>query len=185
MARAIVRLTEGQRALAERMLTEHRAGLWRLALLIAGSRQGAEDLLATAVAQALPYLDRLHTPAPIYLRTVMLKLRASDWQRRRGYADTPYAAVPDGSTGIDEAAVVALRADISHALRVLAPKQRAVIVLRYLEDRSVAEVAEILGCSQVTVRTQAHRALGRLRAEPWLMNAVGDGTNSERLEITP
>lgn len=49
------------------------------------------------------------------------------------------------------------------ALPSLGPRQRAVLVLRYYEDRADSEIAELLGCSRGTVRSQAHRALVRLR----------------------
>lgn len=180
LVRGPVRLTDEQRSLAEAVLNEHREGLWRLALLVAGSTQAAEDLLAAAIAQSLPYLDKLDRPAPIYLRTVMLKLRASEWQRRRGYTDSPYAQIPERAAAIDEAGSAALRTDISRALAGLAPRQRAVVVLRYLEDRSVAEVAQILGCSEVTVRSQAHRALEKLRGAGWL--SAGSDSPARRID---
>lgn len=185
LGRAPVRMTEEQRAAATLVLTEHREGLWRLALLVAGSAQAAEDLLATAIAQALPYLHRVDTSAAIYLRTVMLRLRASDWQRRNGIQDQPWAQVPDRPAEVDEAGAVAGRADIAAALQVLGPRQRSVVVLRYLEDRPVAEVARILGCSEVTVRTQAHRALQTLRTEPWLLDSSGPDRPTEPARRNP
>ena len=57
----------------------------------------------------------------------------------------------------------ALRLSLAEALRQLTPRQRAVVVLRYYEDLPEAQVAEILGCSVGTVRSQTHRTLARLR----------------------
>jgi RNA polymerase sigma factor (sigma-70 family) len=63
----------------------------------------------------------------------------------------------------DETATVDLNLALRQALAQLAPKHRAVLVLRYLEDRADSEIAQILGCTQSTVRSQAARALARLR----------------------
>ncbi len=54
----------------------------------------------------------------------------------------------------------------------LSRQQRAVVVLRYAEDRSVAESADLLGCSPETVKVQAARALARLRANPHLRDDI-------------
>lgn len=164
------RLTDAQRAGAAAVLAEHGPALWRIALVVSGSRQGADDLLATAVLRALPHLDRVDSagPAavPAYLRRVMLNLRAAEWRRRKGAVFVPAEAAPELPDVADDLADrVALRADLAACLQVLAPRQRAVVILRYLEDRDVADTARILGCTAETVRSQAHRALARLRAD--------------------
>jgi len=174
LSRTPRRLTDRQRELAEELIAEHGDGLWNLALVVAGSRQAAEDLLAAALIRALPHLDRMTVPAPIYLRTVMLNLRATEWRRRKGFTVSPYAELPESTTGRDEAATAALRTDVAEALGALAPRQRAVVALRYLEDRSISEVAQILGCSEATVRSQAHRGLAHLRNAPWLAHDTDD-----------
>ncbi len=158
-----IRLTDAQRRAAEAVIVEHGPGLWRIALVVGGSAQAAEDLLASAVLRSLPHLDRITVPVPLYLRRVMLNLRTSAWKRTTRVAEHPAADLPDRPSPHDTAESVALRADVAAALDRLAPRQRAVVVLRYLEDRPAADVARILGCTEETVRSQAHRALARLR----------------------
>jgi RNA polymerase sigma factor (sigma-70 family) len=63
----------------------------------------------------------------------------------------------------DEPAEAAERVTMAAALAALPPRQRAVVVLRYYHDYAIDEVAEVLGCSPGTVKSQAHHALKRLR----------------------
>jgi len=72
------------------------------------------------------------------------------------------AQVPEPPAG-DEAAGVTARLALQDALLALPPRRRAVLVLRYLEDLPESQVAEILGCSVGTVRSQSHRAVAQLR----------------------
>jgi RNA polymerase sigma-70 factor (sigma-E family) len=178
LTRSTVRLSDEQRRHAEELLAQHGTGLWRIALVIGGSAHAAEDLLATALLRALPHLHRIEAPAPLYLRRVMLNLRSTEYRRRSIAAIVP-GEVPDHPDHQDTAATIALRADVAAALAKLAPRQRAVVVLRYLEDRSAAETAAILGCTEETVRSQAHRALARLRADaPGLLSDGADRTTT-------
>jgi len=71
---------------------------------------------------------------------------------------------PDRPAGGDHATETVLRHGLIEALRRLPPRQRAVVVLRYYEDRSEAEVAALLDISLGTVRSQASKALAKLRA---------------------
>lgn len=71
--------------------------------------------------------------------------------------------LPERASGRDVADDTVVRLHLRAALADLPPRQRAVVVLRYLEDRSEQEVAEILGCSPGTVGSQASRALVKLR----------------------
>ena len=84
--------------------------------------------------------------------------------RRWGRREVSIAVPPERSGSVDPAQAVVLRQSLYDALRQLGPRQRAVLVLRYLEDCSEEEVAAILGCSPKTVASQASRALQRLRS---------------------
>lgn len=79
------------------------------------------------------------------------------------------AAVPT------EFALVEIRESLRLALRQLTARQRAVITLRYFEDRTEAETAEIMGCSVGTVKSQTSKAIARLRKHPGLADAMTGG----------
>jgi RNA polymerase sigma factor (sigma-70 family) len=88
---------------------------------------------------------------------------AISWRRRRRVTEVPLLAsdvVPAG----DEYRRVEQRQQVVAALRALPPKMRAVLVLRYFEDLSEQDVADALGCSVGTVKSQASRGIDRLRA---------------------
>jgi RNA polymerase sigma-70 factor (sigma-E family) len=142
----------------------------RLALLLAGSPPEAEDLLQTSLArlyQAWPRLDTTSTP-DAYLRKILVNTRRS-WWRSRWRQESPVAAVPEvADPGGDVADTYALGTLVRAALARLPRQQRAVLVLRYIEDLPEAAVAELLGCSAGTVKSYAHRGLRALRA------ALGD-----------
>ncbi|WP_018349012.1 SigE family RNA polymerase sigma factor [Longispora albida] len=146
-----------------RFVTERGASLLRIGYALTGSRAAAEDLVQTALAKtALKWrrLDRRGVDA--YVRQVMYHEHVSWWRRLRNRRETtvpelPETALPDGTDA------TALRLVLTEALRRLPPRQRAVIVLRYLEDLSEHQVAERLGCSTGTVASQASRALTKLR----------------------
>jgi len=67
------------------------------------------------------------------------------------------------------------RESLRRALGELTPKQRAVIMLRYFEDRSEADTAAIMGCSVGTVKSQAAKAIARLRGVPGLAEVLTGG----------
>lgn len=137
--------------------------LLRSAYLLTGDQHLAEDLVQSALARTHRAWKRLerHGNAPAYTRKTMYHLQVSWWRRRKvteTYTDTPVEhPVADATADVD------LKLSLRAALDQLAPRQRAVIVLRFFEDRSVAETAQILGCAQGTVKTQSFRALSKLR----------------------
>jgi RNA polymerase sigma-70 factor (sigma-E family) len=162
----------------------------RLAVLLTGSPHEAEDLLQASLVklyQAWPRLDVADAAPDAYLRKILVNTRRS-WWRSRWRQESPVASVPDiadpAPGGGDPADRYALGARVRAALAALPRQQRAVLVLRYAEDLPVAAAAEILGCSQGTVKTHAHRGLRTLRAtlgdlDPFTVN---DAAGPEREE---
>lgn len=142
--------------------------LQRLAWLLTGNWASAEDLVQTALAKAWRHWDRVAAAydAEAYVRRVLVNCFVSD-RRRRWRAERPVPMVPE-PPGRDTTAVVALQVSVHGALAALAPRQRAVIVLRYFADLTEAEVADLLGCRVGTVKSTTAKALQRLRQQPGL-----------------
>jgi RNA polymerase sigma-70 factor (sigma-E family) len=146
------------------------ATLLRSAWLLTGDSGKAEDLLQTVLAAAWPRWSRITGGdcPEAYVRRALFTTYLS-WRRRRWRFEVPEASVPAGARTADGLADGCADRDIvRRALAGLSPQQRAVVVLRYMEDQSVEQTADILGCSAATVKVQAGRALARLRADPHL-----------------
>jgi len=144
---------------------EARSGvLFRTAVAITGHRQEAEDLLQSALVRALRHWPRIQSGDPdAYLRRTMYRLHISWWRRPMHRRELPSAQVPDHPGGRDEPGRVDTGLALKAALRQVAPRSRAVLVLRFFEDLPDEEIAEMLGCRPSTVRSQIARALARLR----------------------
>jgi RNA polymerase sigma-70 factor (sigma-E family) len=139
------------------------AALFRIAIGLTGHPQQAEDLLQSALAKAYRHWGRVRDGHPeAYLRRAMYRQQVS-WFRRPGWGRELVSDRLPEHGAADRTAQVDLRLALRDALGRLAPRYRAVLVLRYLEDLPDDEIAEILGCKPVTVRTQAARALDRVR----------------------
>ncbi|MBN6057141.1 SigE family RNA polymerase sigma factor [Nonomuraea sp. RK-328] len=135
--------------------------LMRSAYLLTGDAHLAEDLMQSVllkVAGHWPRLVRSGTPEA-YTRKAMINQYIS-WRRRRR-PEVSTTDPPERGHAHDDATVD--RIVLRQALARLTPRQRAVIVLRFYEDLSERETAELLGCSLGTVKSQTHHALGRLR----------------------
>ena len=140
-------------------------GLLRTGWMLTGDRALAEDLLQTALAKTWPHWSRIAKdgmPAA-YVRTVMVRTYAS-WAGRRWSGETPSEALPESFAEDGAFGAADERDRLQRALATLPRQQRAVIVLRYYLDLSEQQAADAIGCSVGTIKTQASRALSRLRA---------------------
>jgi len=141
--------------------------LLRSAYLLTGDQHLAEDLVQEALARTHRAWDRLeHTEhATAYARKVMYHAQVSLWRRRRVAEILPGTVLERHAGHTDDLAeAAAQRVMLRRALLALSPKQRAVVVLRFFEDRTEAEAAQLLGISVSTVKTQCARGLDRLRS---------------------
>ncbi|WP_128376766.1 SigE family RNA polymerase sigma factor [Streptomyces cavernae] len=148
--------------------------LVRTAYLLTGDAQLAEDLTQTALAKAYRSWRRVSRSASpeAYVRRMLVSCNSDRFRKRRvKEALTP--SPPDVPGPDEPSSRVDTRGVLMAALAELPPKQRAVVVMRYWEDLSEAEVAEVLGCSLGTVKSQASKGLAKLRAVPGLAQAMG------------
>ncbi len=141
------------------------AALLRTAVLITGDRGLAEDLVQTALIRTYGAWGRIRRREAVdaYTRRVMVTTYVNWWHRKwRGELPTgelPEQPVADAFSRVEDG--LSLR----DALGRLPKRMRAVVVLRYYDDLPDPEIAAILGCSAGTVRSQAARALAKLRAD--------------------
>lgn len=135
--------------------------LYRTAYLLTGDRHDAEDLLQTALARTCVRWSAIRDKgaADAYVRTAMARQAQQGWRRRGREVVTDQ--LPDA--GLDPLGVRADHLALWGEVRLLPPRMRAVVVLRFFEDLSVAETARELGCSDGAVKSQSHHALRRLR----------------------
>ncbi|MCB0906022.1 MAG: SigE family RNA polymerase sigma factor [Nocardioidaceae bacterium] len=138
------------------------AALVRSAYLLVGNRADAEDLVQMTLAKVVPVWQRIEEDPERYVRTVLVRESVNRWRRRR-WREVSVAELPQPATGEAVDAVVGDRATLREALDRLSPRQRAVVVLRFYEDLPVAEVAQLMRCSEGTVKSQTHDAMARLR----------------------
>lgn len=137
--------------------------LMRLAHVLTGDRHAAEDLLQSSLVRAAAHWGRIHTAPEAYVRKIMYREQVTRWRLRARRPETPMAQLPD-VTGLDPDSSAEARVVLQAALRALPARKRAVLVLRYLEDLPESQVAELLGCSVGTVRSQTYKALAQLRS---------------------
>ena len=140
--------------------------LYRTAWLLTGDRHHAEDLVQDTLANLLKVWQRIENPNA-YARTALVRTYISQ-RRRKSWGERPTAQLPEVAERVGD---VELRVALQRALGELAPLDRAVLVLRYFEDRSVEQVALDLGKKTSAITTRTSRALERLRA------VLGDGAD--------
>jgi RNA polymerase sigma-70 factor (sigma-E family) len=142
------------------------SSLYRTALMLTGQdRAEAEDLLQLALERACrhwPRICRLDEPES-YIRKILVNASADRWRRLARRSEQPLRGDAARTVTPDHAAQVADRDYLLRALAGLSPRQRAVLVLRYFEDLSESQTAQMLGCSLGTVKSHTAQALARLR----------------------
>lgn len=148
--------------------------LLRSAILLAGSVQGGEDLLQEALARAYQHWHSIDTNAAGYVRKTMIRLQSA-WWKRKWRGEIPTAHLPETQATVDEG--TEQRLVLRAALAQLPVHQRQVVVLRYVDDLSVAEVATLTGRSPGTVKSQSARGLERLRT---LLDSASEMEGAER-----
>ncbi|MEU8251979.1 SigE family RNA polymerase sigma factor [Nonomuraea sp. NPDC048916] len=140
------------------------SALLRYGYVLSGNADDAADLVQEALLRLSDTWDRVRNKdsPEAYVRTTMARQHISWWRRRRREQLTD--DVPEGSYTDSHSF-----GELWKELATLPRKQRAVLVLRYYEDLSDQEIAEILGISRGTVRSQAFRALATLRIRPAML----------------
>jgi RNA polymerase sigma-70 factor (sigma-E family) len=141
--------------------------LFRIAYLLTGDHHHAQDLVQQALLKVVGRWRRLAADGDpdAYVRRVLYNEHVVSWRRSKrnvleSGSEPPAGAEPAVADGTDDV-VTALA--LRRALARLAPRQRAVIVLRYFEDLTEVQTAEVLGIRVGTVKSQTRDALARLR----------------------
>jgi len=139
------------------------ASLYRLAYLLAASPTGAEDLLQTTLEKAYVNWSRIGRMeyAEAYVRRMLVTTLVSS-RRRAWVGERPYADPPDDAGSSEELPILD-RQLLWPLVCALPTRQRAVIVLRYYEDLTEAQISDVLGCAPGTVKSQSSAAIGALR----------------------
>ncbi|WP_345770303.1 SigE family RNA polymerase sigma factor [Blastococcus saxobsidens] len=146
-------------------VADHAGHLLRTACLVTGDRHLGEDLLQTALAKAYgswPRVRRADHPAA-YVRRLMINAHLS-WLRRLTSTETVLETFPDLGSGEDHPTRYADSEEMRLALLRLSPRVRTAVVLRYFDDLSETETADLMGCSRSTVNNHVSRGLAALRA---------------------
>jgi RNA polymerase sigma-70 factor (sigma-E family) len=138
--------------------------------VLTGNSADAEDLLQAALAKTFIAWNRIEDRAAVdgYVRRAMVNTHISWWRRRR-VEEYPTDEIPDQAVA-DHAVASDLQATLRRAIDRLPQRMRAAVVLRFYEDMTEAEVAEVLGVSLGTVKSTVSRAVAKLRAEPELQS---------------
>jgi RNA polymerase sigma-70 factor (sigma-E family) len=147
----------------------------RSAVLLCGDHHLAEDLTQVTYAKVYSHWSTVcAAESPVaYTRTILMRTFLSHRRLRRS-SEQPVDALPEAPTPAPD---LSIRLDLLAALRTLPAHDRAVLVLRYWEDLSVARTAEVLGIRESACRNRAARALARLRT---LLPDLTDGAEDER-----
>jgi RNA polymerase sigma-70 factor (sigma-E family) len=150
-------------------VTDRGRSLLRTAYLLTGNLADAEDLVQSALAKTYQAWDRIEDRAALdaYVRRAMVNTHIS-WWRRRKVEEFPTDEVPDQVVA-DHSGNSDLQDSLRRAIDRLPRRMRAAVVLRYYEDMTEAEVADMLGVSLGTVKSTVSRAVAKLRIDAELL----------------
>ena len=148
----------------EAYMIARQPSLLRTAYLLSGDRHGAEDLVQVAFAKLYLAWDKVQRREALdgYVRRILVNEHNSLWRRAWKHLESTTDEVPEADPHHDRHDD-GTRDAVWNFVCTLPRRQRAVVVLRYYEDLSEAEIAETLGISIGTVKSQASRALSGLR----------------------
>ncbi len=148
----------------DRFVTDRGADLWSSAWLLTGDGHHAEDLVQTALLKCYGRFAGFESERAFeaYVRTTMFRTYVSWWRKRSWRSEVPSDVRADVLTS-DAGQDPSLRAALQRHPAELPRNQRAVLVLRYFEDRPATEVARMLGMPESTVASHTRRALAALR----------------------
>jgi RNA polymerase sigma-70 factor (sigma-E family) len=159
----------------EEFIAESGDALLRLATLLTSDRGLGEDVYQETLHRLAARWSRVDNPRA-FCRRVMHNIVIDQGRlKRRQVPETRLAEGHDDGDprSADSAEAVELRPTLFSALRTLTPHQREIVVLRYFDDRSENEVAELLGVAPGTVRSTLSRAVAQLREQPGLSALFG------------
>ena len=138
----------------------------RIARLLTGDADAAEDVVADAIARTLPrWRSGDVADSPAYVRRVVVNLATRRWRRRALALRRDHHAVDWIGQPIDSESAAVERDRTLGAVMRLPVRRRAVVVLRFYDDLPEARIADLLGVSVGTVKSQLSRALEQLRAD--------------------
>lgn len=151
-----------------------RKALMRTAYLLAGDHHAAEDLVQSALARVYASWRRIRHKDAIdaYVRRTLLNEHLGIWRRAWRRLEHSTDELPERAAPPPVVEGTDLDVELWNAIQGLAPRQRAVIVLRYYEDLSEAEIANALDCSEGTVKSTSARSIAKLREQ------LGTGTST-------
>ena len=136
----------------DRFVAEQARALARLAWAVAGDRVAGEDLLQATLVKVWRNWPRVRSSEdpPSYVRRILINVHLTG-SRRLWSRERPQGEVAESIATHDPYDTLDMRLSLERALRVLPARQRVVIALRFLEERSGRETAQIMGCSEGTV----------------------------------
>jgi RNA polymerase sigma-70 factor (sigma-E family) len=152
--------------------------LSRTAWLLTGDWAMAEDLMQATMMKVWQNWERIGGQEYVlaYVRRTLVNTFLT-WRRRRWHGELPRDVIPEVAV-IDRTSDADLRESVRIAMAALPPRQRAVVTLRYFNDLSESDTAKVLRCSVSTVKSQAAKALDKLRVMPSIRDLITESVAS-------